>query len=200
MRPKARGSADNWIRRYHESALIFPPRRACSGCRATSRPEPPPLFLTLLSTAMLSIPALVRTSSNPPTAARTPSRLIPWSGRASPWHSNNHTGLSIDSVIRLVSQWQHDGQIYETYDYAKGLGIINWQWMERISTLTPISGDKTGKLFYCENGAVYMQSSGNPTRPPSVLQYDPKRRRIGAALPVILFTSHWESCIEDRSA
>ena len=116
---------------------------------------------------------------------------VVWS--SDPWHANNRTGFPIDSVIRLISQWQHDGQIYETYDYAKGLGLINWQWMERISTLVPLTGDKTGKLFNCENGADYLQSPGNKTHPPSVFQYDVKGQRIGTALPVILFTSHWKS-------
>jgi hypothetical protein len=192
VRPKRKGSRENWIRRYHElgdgfartAGLLWMPRDITPG-----------------KTNFTSRAAVDRYAFNPNIRAYTirPSESsqeaisfnsIVWS--SDPWHSNNRTGLPIDSVIRLISQWQHDGQIYETYDYAKGLGLINWQWMERISTLTRLSGDKTGKLFNCENGAVYLQSAGDKTHPPSIFQYDVKKRLIGSALPVIPFTSHWK--------
>jgi hypothetical protein len=109
-----------------------------------------------------------------------------------PWGSNNHTGIKFDRVFRLVSQWQPEGQIFERYDYARGLGLVHWQWLERISTLTHLAGDTTGKIFHCENGTVYIQSPGTGTDPPSVLKYDLKTHQIGAVLPVVLFTSYWK--------
>ncbi|HWB52875.1 MAG TPA: hypothetical protein VG722_01740 [Tepidisphaeraceae bacterium] len=108
-----------------------------------------------------------------------------------PWGLNNHTGVKIDRVLRLISQWHPEGAVIERYDYARGLGLVNWQWLQRLSTLNPVDGDKTGRIFSCENGAVYIQSRGNAVDPPSVLKYDLKTHAIGSTLPVVLFTSHW---------
>jgi hypothetical protein len=192
VRPKRKGSSENWIRRYHELGSSFAPTAGALWM---------PRDITPGKTHFTSRAAVDRYAFDPSIRAYTirPSESsreaitynsIVWSRDS--WHSNNRTGFPITSVIRLISQWQSDGKIYETYDYAKGLGLINWQWMERISTLTPISGNKAGKLFNCENGAVYVQSPGDKTYPPSVFQYDVKKRLIGSALPVLLFTSHWK--------
>jgi len=103
------------------------------------------------------------------------------------WARNNQTGMKLNPVIRLTSQWQREGLIFETYDYAKGKSLVAWRWYERLNALKPMQGDQTGKIFHCENGYVSIESQ----TPPIVYQYDPARHRKGRRLETIQFTSHW---------
>ncbi len=107
------------------------------------------------------------------------------------WAQNNRTGFELNPVLRLVSQWQREGKIFECYDYARGKGMVNWRWLERISTLKPIAGDTTGHLFHCENGAVCVDSAGDAEHPPIVFVSDLAKGVMGKPLQVISFTSHW---------
>jgi hypothetical protein len=94
-------------------------------------------------------------------------------------------------VIRFISEWQPQGKIFETYDYAKGKGLVAWRWMERISTLTPAENDETGKIFHCENGFVYIASKGDGKTAPEVYKYDLVTGKRGKKLQVMKFTSYW---------
>ena len=41
-----------------------------------------------------------------------------------PWKLNNRTGSKIDRVLRLISEWQPEGKIFECYDYAQRVALI----------------------------------------------------------------------------
>src|SRR5205814_10570016 len=108
------------------------------------------------------------------------------------WGNNNKTGFDLDRVLRLTSEWQREGKIFETYDYARGKGPVSWRWLERVSTLKPLKDGRSGKLFHCENGAVLVEDPRDAHRPPVVLKYDLTRHKPGEPLEVISFTSHWK--------
>jgi hypothetical protein len=105
---------------------------------------------------------------------------------------HNRSGMRINPVLRLISEWQHEGLMVEMYDYAKGKGPVAWRWLERVSTLRPMEGDRSGKMFHCENGYVYVASPGDGAHEPAVFMYDPKHERKGRRLEVVKFTSRWK--------
>jgi hypothetical protein len=108
------------------------------------------------------------------------------------WGEHNQTGFDLSDVLRMTSQWQRDGLMLEMYDYARGKGLVAWRWLERVSTLRPAAGDRTGKVFHCEGGFVRVDSRGDASTPPVVRQYDPATRRAGRRLEVIRLTSYWK--------
>lgn len=105
------------------------------------------------------------------------------------WGENNKTGIKLDKVLRLTSEWQTEGKILETYDYAKGKGLVSWRWLERINTLTPADGDRTGHVFHCENGFVYVEPGHMK---PSVWKYAMAQGKKDRPLEVVRFMSHWQ--------
>ena len=107
------------------------------------------------------------------------------------WGDQNHTGMDLNPALRLISEWQLEGKIFETYDYARGKGLTRWRWLERVSTLPHVNGDASGKVFSCENGQVFVESPGDETHPPVVFKYDPVQKKPGEPLEVIRFKSHW---------
>lgn len=107
------------------------------------------------------------------------------------WGNNNRTGFDLNHVLRMTSQWQREGKIFETYDYARGKGPVNWRWCERVSTLTPMEGDTSGKVFHCEEGFVELMAPGDKSHAPQVRQYNPATHSLGRELEVIAFASHW---------
>jgi hypothetical protein len=191
-RPSPAGGSGDWIRKYEPRGPHADPNAGA---------EWMPRFVTPGQTSCLVKYTVYRYQFDPDIrsyildAAHSDRNLATFNSvvwATDPWGSNNHTGVKIGRILRLISQWQPEGKIIERYDYARGLGLVNWQWLERISTLDPVAGDSTGKIFHCENGAVYIQSAGSSIDPPSVFKYDLKTRQIGAALPVVLFTSYWK--------
>lgn len=107
------------------------------------------------------------------------------------WTSCNQTNMDLSDCIRLVSQWQHEGMIFETYDYARGKGLVDWRWLERLSTLRPLPGDTTKTLFHCEEGFVQVMPSTDKTIPPTVYQFNPETHQRGKALQIVSFQSYW---------
>ena len=107
------------------------------------------------------------------------------------WGENNKTGFELNPVLRLISEWQTEGRILEMYDYSRGKGLVAWRWLERVSSLTKAADDKTGHVFHCENGYVYVEPSKSADARPSVYKYDQTAARKGPALEVVRFTSHW---------
>lgn len=105
---------------------------------------------------------------------------------------SNKTGFAIDKVLRMVSEWQTEGLIIETYDYALGTGLVNWRWLERLDLLRPVADDKTGKLFRCENGTVQIESRGSSNEEPVVYKYDLSSKTQGDRLGVVRIASHWK--------
>lgn len=108
------------------------------------------------------------------------------------WGKNNRSGFALNPAIRLISEWQTLGLIFESYDYARGKGIIAWRYYERVSTLTPYKGDTTGKIFACESNAAILEDKGDATHPAKLFKYNPNTQSKGEALGVISFTSHWK--------
>jgi glycosyl hydrolase family 43 len=108
------------------------------------------------------------------------------------WGDRNKTGLEIeDPALRLTSEWQREGKIFETYDYARGKGLVRWRWLERINSMPPLPGDKTGKLFKCENGAVEVDDAGDQMPSPIAWKYDVAKAQKLEPLEVVKFKSHW---------
>lgn len=107
------------------------------------------------------------------------------------WASNNKTGFKLSPVLRMVSEWQREGYTIEMYDYAKGKGMVNWRWLERVSTLPPVAGDKTGRLFHCQSGAVYVESKGDRSTEPIVYKYDLNSGKKLGRVECMKLTSHW---------
>jgi hypothetical protein len=108
------------------------------------------------------------------------------------WRQNNRTGFELNPAIRLISEWQTLGLIFESYDYARGKGLIAWRYYELISNLKPYNNDTTGKIFACESGAVYIEDKGDAAHAPKVFKYDTKTSAKAEPLEVISFTSHWK--------
>jgi len=108
------------------------------------------------------------------------------------WDDRNRTGMELDPTLRLISEWQREGKIFETYDYSHGKGLTRWRWMERVNTLPPVPGDTSGKIFKCENGAVCVESPGDKDHPPIVFKYDLDQRKKLDPLEIISFKSHWD--------
>jgi hypothetical protein len=107
------------------------------------------------------------------------------------WRYHNYTGLHLNPVLRLTSEWQHDGLMIEMYDYAQGKGLVAWRWLERVSTLRPKEGEVTGKIFHCENGYVSVESRGDDHRPPAVYKFDDAKKTLHERLECVRLTSHW---------
>jgi hypothetical protein len=114
------------------------------------------------------------------------------------WGDRNRTGFELNPVVRLISQWQRDGLMLELYDYAKGKGLVAWRWLERVDSLRPAEGDKTGNVFHCENGYVWIESRGDVQHEPAVYQYDLAQSKKGRSLEVVKFTSHWKPDLGPR--
>jgi hypothetical protein len=106
------------------------------------------------------------------------------------WGSNNKTGLDLSTVLRMTDEWQLEGKIFETYDYAKGKGLVNWRWLERVATLPKVPDDTGGQLFRCENGQVFVDWP-DKLAPPRCWKYDAKSKRKTAQLEVTKFRSAW---------
>jgi hypothetical protein len=108
------------------------------------------------------------------------------------WGKMNQSGFEIDRVLRLHSEWQTLGLIYETYDYAKGKGIVNWRWLEWLDGYIlkrPLKSDATGTLFETEQGLVEVADS--EADPPEVYAWDAAAGKRGRRLEVVHWTSHW---------
>ena len=114
------------------------------------------------------------------------------------WGRNNQTLFDLSDCIRLTSEWQDQGKIFETYDYARGKGLVAWRWMERLSTLRPMEGDATGTVFHCEEGFVQVAARGDEAFRPTVYTYNPKTGQRGAALEMVKFKSHWRPELGDQ--
>jgi len=111
------------------------------------------------------------------------------------WGRNNQTGMKLDPVIRLRSEWQREGLIFETYDYAKGKSLVAWRWYERLNALKPMEGDRSGKIFHCENGHVLIESMD----PPIVYQYNVEKKQKGRRLETLQFASHWKPDLGEQT-
>ena len=101
---------------------------------------------------------------------------------------NNHTGKEIKKVLRLVSEWQPLGIIYETYDYAKGLGLIDWCWYEQVSSFIKTSENNVYKYSL---GYVYVESFGDENTSPVIYKYDMGKKEKTEKLKTVKHKSHW---------
>ena len=107
------------------------------------------------------------------------------------WDGHDRTGFKLGRVLRLISQWQREGMMFEMYDYAQGKGLVAWRWLERVSSLTAVKGDPMGRIFQCENGHVLVESKGDGEHAPVIYMYDLKTQKRSRRLEVIRFTSYW---------
>lgn len=107
------------------------------------------------------------------------------------WGSRNKSGLKIGKTLRMVSEWQREGYSIEMYDYAQGIGMVAWRWLERISTLTPVKEDRTGRLFHCLDGVVEVIPASEDDESPVVYLYDMKTGKRIRKLETMCLTSVW---------
>jgi hypothetical protein len=111
------------------------------------------------------------------------------------WGANNRSGFKLGPLLRLTSEWQHEGMVVETYDYAKGKGLVNWRWLERISTLKPMEGDGSGNVFHCEEGLAFIQKNNGK---PLAWKWNASTKRKGRSLDVVPFKSYWKPELRDQ--
>jgi hypothetical protein len=114
---------------------------------------------------------------------------LSWAWADDTWGANNQSGLRLGPLLRLISEWQHEGLMVETYDYAKGKGLVNWRWLERVSTLKPMEGDTTGDIYHCEEGFVFIQKTENN---PRAWAWNVAKKKKGRELEIVRFTSYWK--------
>jgi len=107
------------------------------------------------------------------------------------WPEGDRSGFDIRRVLRLVSDWQPQGQVIETYDYARGKGMVGWRWLERISTLPRDTTLGKQNLYRCMDGSglVEIVVAGNASDPPVAYRCDPKTGARGAQLTVVRMDS-----------
>jgi hypothetical protein len=110
------------------------------------------------------------------------------------WRGMNETGFDLHRVLRMYSEWQDLGLIFESYDYAKGKGIVNWRWYEWFDGYVlnrPLEGDPTGRVYHCEAGHIYVADRGRESGEPVAYRYDAETGERGRRLEVVSWTSHW---------
>jgi hypothetical protein len=107
------------------------------------------------------------------------------------WGRQNKSGFKIGKTLRMISEWQQMGYTIEIYDYAKGLGMVGWRWLERISTLTPVKDDRTGRFFHCLNDVVEVVPASQDDESPVVYLYDIKTSKRIKKLETMRLTSIW---------
>ena len=112
--------------------------------------------------------------------------FVTWGTLENP--KNNHTGKEIKKVLRLVSEWQPLGIIYETYDYAKGLGLVDWCWYEQVASFkqTP-----ENNVYQYSLGYMYVESFGDENVAPIVYKYDIEKKEQTEKLRTVKHKSHW---------
>lgn len=107
------------------------------------------------------------------------------------WGRQNKSGLKIGKTLRMISEWQREGYSIEMYDYAKGIGMVAWRWLERISTLTPMKDDRTGRLFHCLDGIVEVLPASDDDGAPVVYLHEIKTGKRVKKLETMCLTSVW---------
>jgi len=191
VRPDPGGSAKNWIRRFQEHGqghgefpgAVWMPRHVAPDGKAYSTHQSKDRYVFDPKTHSYDF--------DKPGSSPDNTIIYSFVWATNDWGDRNHTGMDLNPVLRLISEWQREGKIFEMYDYAHGKGLVNWRWLERVSTLPPIQADATGHLFKCENGCVQVESAGDAEHPPVVFRYDRQKQAKGERLQVISFTSHW---------
>ncbi|HZZ44642.1 MAG TPA: hypothetical protein VFE58_17030 [Tepidisphaeraceae bacterium] len=194
FRPGTHHNADNWIRRYQstdpsgDQGSIWCPRFVTPG---------QPGILTHFHQDLLTFNPQTHSYSIDPTGSVNDQQIylsiVPSS---LDWGKNNQSSFDLTDSVRLISQWQHEGKIIETYDYARGKGLIAWRWLERFSTLTPLPDHPN--IFYCEEGFVRITSPGDQSTPPTVLRYNPATKQSGPPFQVVPFTSYWQPALGNQ--
>jgi hypothetical protein len=191
VRSDPNGSPRNWIRRYEEigddhgkfPGHIWMPRHpAVDGTVYLTRHRKDRWVFDMTSKSYV----IDKNGSNPDA---TIAYSFVWANND--WGEQNQSGMELNPTLRLISEWQREGKIYETYDYSRGCGLTVWRWMERVSTLPHVEGNPSGKIFKCENGAVMVEDVGDQNFYPLVHKYDLAHGTKGEQLEVVRFKSHW---------
>lgn len=191
VRPDSKGNPKNWIRRFQElgpghgelPGAVWMPRHVAPNGKAYKTHQSKDRYVFDPDTRSY---VFDKPGSSPDNTI-----IYSFVWASNDWGDRNESGMKLNPVLRLISEWQREGKIFEMYDYAHGKGLVNWRWLERVSTLPPMAGDTTGHLFKCESGCVEIESRGDASHPPVLFRYDRQKKARAAALDVISFTSHW---------
>lgn len=107
------------------------------------------------------------------------------------WPLGDRSGFGIDRVLRLVSDWHPTGQVIETYDYARGKGMVNWRWLERIATLAPDTALRKPNIYRCMDGSGLVEVLAAPRDGdrPTVYKCDPTTGERTGRLDVLEMAS-----------
>jgi len=107
------------------------------------------------------------------------------------WPKGDKSGFGIRRVLRLASDWHPTGQVIETYDYARGKGMVSWRWLERVATLPPALDAPRPGLYRCMDGAELVEVVATDQRggAPAVYRCDPKTGARGEPLEVVRMES-----------
>ncbi len=114
------------------------------------------------------------------------------------WESYNQTGHAITKVLRRTDEWQKNGKIFEEYDYVKGLGLVNWRWVDRVDFIDQpqkfVKQLRGGKLFKCGHSGAdlcFIPNEQSERRRPQIFAWNKKRDEIGREFEVFKHTSYW---------
>jgi hypothetical protein len=110
------------------------------------------------------------------------------------WGPRNKTGLKLDRVLRITSEWQPEGKVIEQYDYAKGVGLVNWRWLDSIEFMKgkkPVEKVKSAPVVPASNKHVLIENPGSRDTAPVVHLYDLAAKKKGKRLETVKWENHW---------
>jgi hypothetical protein len=106
------------------------------------------------------------------------------------------TGLGITQVLRLNSEWKNDGSAFESYDYARGIGNVNWRLSEALWSVLSHPASQMGANIYTCGSAInntvylYVESTENGTQP-VIYYYDEKSGQKTDRVETFPWQSYW---------
>ncbi len=115
----------------------------------------------------------------------------------------NQTDYPINKVMRRTDEWQTEGKIFEQYDYAKGLGLVNWRWIDRIDLIKKHHVEKLadGDLYKCGYDGYnlcFIPTHNNAKDLKEVYSWNDRDKVKGRPLELIRFKSHWSKDNKNR--
>gem|GEM_PF-2463309 len=188
-RPGGSSGEGNWIRRFEEiggegdaPGSVWMRRRMVAGERVTTRCR---IDRFRFDTATRSY------VHDPAGSVKDLTIVISVHEADVAWPEGDRSGFGIRRVLRLVSDWHPQGQVIETYDYARGKGMVGWRWLERISTLPADTTLGKPNLCRCVDGSglVEVVATPNADDAPAAYRCDPKTGARGAQLTVVRMDS-----------
>jgi hypothetical protein len=110
------------------------------------------------------------------------------------WGLRNRTGLKLNKVLRVTSEWQPEGKVIEQYDYAKGVGLVNWRWLESIEFMKgkpPVKTVKSAPVVAASSRHVLIEDPGKGDKAPVAHSYNLASNKKGRRLDTVKWENYW---------